>query len=154
MIRRLRRWVRGLLRLHGTPRGIAGGFALGVGLSLIPVPFLGMVLALAAAPLVRANVPATYLGTAVVNPLTGVVFYFGELWLGSLLLGRTLPSWATLVTLDAAGWWGLFKGLLGPFLLGAAAAIPIVSGLFYVLVFWLVRVWQRRGALPGPPEPT
>ena len=43
---RLRAWVRGLLALNGTARGIAGGFALGVGLSLIPVPFLGMVLAL------------------------------------------------------------------------------------------------------------
>ena len=41
---RLRAWLRGLLELNGTPRGIAGGFALGVGLSLIPVPFLGMVL--------------------------------------------------------------------------------------------------------------
>ena len=27
---RLRAWLRGLLELNGTPRGIAGGFALGV----------------------------------------------------------------------------------------------------------------------------
>ena len=145
-MRRVRSWVRGLLALHGTPHGIAGGFALGVGLSLIPVPFLGMVLALALAPLVRANVPATYLGTAVINPVTGVFFYFGELWLGCLLLGRTLPTWSTLSVLDAAGWWALFKDLLGPFLVGAAAAIPILSGLFYVLLIWLVRWWQRRHA--------
>ena len=46
---RLRAWLRGLLELNGTPRGIVGGFALGVGLSLIPVPVLGVVLALAAA---------------------------------------------------------------------------------------------------------
>lgn len=150
MIKRLRAWVRKLLTLNGSPRGIAGGFALGVGLSLIPVPFLGMVLALAAAPVVRANVPATYLGTVVVNPVTGVFFYFGELWLGCLLLGRPLPSWATLVTLDAGGWWSLFKALLGPFLLGAAVAIPVLSGLFYVLVFWLVRAWQRRAARDTP----
>ena len=151
---RLRAWLRGLLELNGTPRGIAGGFALGVGLSLIPVPFLGMVLALAAAPLVRANVPATYLGTAVVNPVTGVAFYFGELWFGCLLLGRPLPSWATLVTLDAAGWWALFKELLGPFLLGATAAIPVVSGLSYVLVLWLVRRWQRRGKMQPAADTT
>ena len=153
MIKRLRTWVRGLLTLNGSPRGIAGGFALGVGLSLIPVPFLGMVLALAAAPLVRANVPATYLGTVVVNPLTGVFFYFGELWFGCLLLGRPLPDWATLVTLDAGGWWSLFKALLGPFLLGAAVAIPVVSGLFYGLVFGLVHAWQRRAAKDPPSTP-
>lgn len=144
MIARLRGWFRGLLALNGTPRGIAGGFALGVGLSLIPVPFLGMVLALAAAPLVRANVPATYLGTAVVNPVTGALFYFGELWLGTLLLGLPLPSWSTLSSLDAAGWWALFKELLGPFLLGAAVAIPVLSALSYVVVLLLVRAWRRR----------
>ena len=150
-MRRLRTWFRGLLILHGTPRGIAGGLALGVGLSLIPVPFLGMVLALAAAPMLRANVAATYLGTAVINPFTGVFFYFGELWLGMLLLGHPLPSWATLSLLDAAGWWALFKALLGPFLLGAAAAIPVMSGLSYLLVFSLVRAWQRRGATATTP---
>lgn len=145
---RLRAWLRGLLELNGTPRGIAGGFALGVGLSLIPVPFLGMVLALAVAPLVKANVPATYLGTAVINPVTGSLFYFGELWLGTLLLGLPLPSWATLAALDAAGWWALFKALLGPFLLGAAVAIPLLAGLSYVLVSMLVRMWRRRRASP------
>lgn len=145
---RLRAWLRGLLELNGTPRGIAGGFALGVGLSLIPVPFLGMVLALAAAPLLRANVPATYLGTAVINPVTGSLFYFGELWLGTLLLGLPLPSWSTLAALDAAGWWALFKALLGPFLLGAAVAIPTLAGLSYLLVLVLVRTWRRRWASP------
>lgn len=149
---RLRTWLRGLLGLNGTPRGISGGFALGVGLSLIPVPFLGMVLALAAAPLLRANVPATYLGTAVINPVTGSLFYFGELWLGTWLLGLPLPSWAALTALDAAGWWALFKELLGPFLLGAAVAIPVVSGLSYVLVLMLVKAWRRRSATPVQPD--
>ena len=149
MIERLRGWVRGLLALNGTARGIAGGFALGVGLSLIPVPFLGMVLALAAAPLVRANVPATYLGTAVINPVTGTLFYFGELWLGCWLYGLPLPRWGELVALDGAGWWALFKELLGPFLVGAAVAIPTLAGLSFVLVHALVRGWQRRRAAPA-----
>jgi len=152
VIKRLRRWVRGLLTLNGSPRGIAGGFALGVGLSLIPVPVLGMVLALAAAPLVRANVPATYLGTMVVNPVTAVFFYFGELWLGTRLLGLPLPRWAEVVSLDAGGWWALFKALLGPFLLGAGVAIVVLSGLFYALVFVVVRAWQRRKARAAAPD--
>ncbi|MBA3550132.1 MAG: DUF2062 domain-containing protein [Nannocystis sp.] len=151
---RLRAWLRGLLELNGTPRGIAGGFALGVGLSLIPVPFLGMVLALAAAPLVRANVAATYLGTAVINPVTGPLFYFAELWLGTLALGLPLPSWSTLTGLDAAGWWALFKALLGPFLLGAAVLIPTLSALSYVVVLMLVRMWRRRRASPILTAPT
>ncbi|MBL9101684.1 MAG: DUF2062 domain-containing protein [Myxococcales bacterium] len=152
-MRRLRSWLGGLLRLHGTPRGVAGGFALGVGLSLIPIPFLGMILALAIAPAARMNVPATYLGTAVVNPVTGAVFYFGELWLGMRLYGLAAPSWATLSALDAAGWWALFKTMLGPFLVGAAVAIPTLSALAFVLVYAAVRAW-RRGRPAAPPDPT
>jgi len=149
VIARLRAWCGGLLRLNGSPRGIAGGFAIGVGLSLIPVPFLGMVLALAAAPLLRLNVPGTYLGTAVINPFTGAVFYFGELCLGLWLVGRPLPAWATLAGLDASGWWALFKAMLGPFMLGAAVAIPTLGALAYAVVYWLVSAYQRR-AQPQP----
>jgi uncharacterized protein (DUF2062 family) len=102
-----------------------------------------MVLALAAAPLVRANVPATYLGTAVINPVTGRCFISGSCgsgagwWAAAAALGE-------LVALDGAGWWALFKELLGPFLVGAAVAIPTLAGLSFVLVHALVRGWQRR----------
>lgn len=153
MITRLRGWFGGLVRLHGSVRGIAGGFAVGVGLSLIPVPFLGMVIALAAAPLLRLNVPATYIGTAVINPVTGAAFYIGELWLGLWLCGRPLPAWAELAGLDAGGWWALFTSMLAPFLLGAAVAIPVVAGLGYAGVYALVRAWQRRPGQPQPIEP-
>lgn len=155
-MRRLRAWISSLLELNGSARGIAGGFALGVGLSLIPVPFLGMVLALAAAPIVRANLPATYLGTAVINPVTGAFFYFGELVLGLWLLGQPRPAWDELRSLDAAGWWELFKTMLGPFLLGAAVAIPVLAALSYLLVYAAVRRWRRvhpgERASDGPPH--
>lgn len=147
-MKRIRAWLSSLLALNGSPRGVAGGFALGVALSLIPIPFLGMFLALAAAPLLRANIPATYLGTAVVNPVTGAFFYCGELWLGLWLLGLPLPSWAELRALDAAGWWDMFTRMLGPFALGAAAAIPVVAGLSYLVVLAGVRFWRREGAAP------
>jgi uncharacterized protein len=148
VIKRVRGWLRGLATLNGTPNGIAGGFAVGVALSLIPVPFLGMVLALAVAPLLRLNLPATYLGTAVVNPVTGVFFYFGELYLGSWLYGLPLPRWSELTALDGAGWWALFKTLVGPFLVGAAVAIPVIGALSFLLAMLLVRVWQRRHPQP------
>lgn len=158
---RVRTWLSGLLALHGSPRGIAGGFSLGLGMSLIPIPFLGMVLALALAPVVRVNLAATYLGTAVVNPVTGVFFYAGELWLGLWLLGRPLPTWAELSALDASGWWDLFKGMLLPFSLGVAVAIPVLAGLSHMLVYVAVRAWRGTheaeapagaGAQASPPE--
>lgn len=143
---RVRSWVSGLLALNGSPEGVAGGFALGVGLSLIPIPFAGMLIALALAPALKMNIPATYLGTAVVNPVTGAVFYAGELYLGLTLLGRPLPSWAELTALDALGWWHLFTAMLGPFALGAAVAIPTLAGLSYTIVYLAVRRWRRHHA--------
>ena len=153
-MRRIRDWFVGLLALHGSARGIAGGFAMGVALSLVPIPFLGMALALAVAPLVRANLPATYLGTAVINPVTGVFFYVGELWTGLWLLGRPAPGWAELKALDAAGWWDMFTRMLGPFALGAAVMIPTLAALSYGVVYAGVQAWRRRSAAAAelPPK--
>lgn len=147
---RVRTWLSGLLALNGSPGGIAGGFSLGLGLSLIPVPFAGMFLALALAPIVRVNLPATYLGTAVVNPVTGAFFYTGELWLGLWLMGRPLPSWAELTALDAAGWWSLFQAMLLPFALGAAVAIPTLAGLGHLIVYVMVKAWRRTHEAAAP----
>ena len=117
------RWrdgLRALVSRGATPRGIAGGFALGLSLSLIPIPTAGMFVALALAPVLRLNVPATYGGTAVVNPFTGPFLYFAELWIGLRLTGHPAPSWQVLSRLAAGGWWDLLVALLGPFLLGGA----------------------------------
>jgi uncharacterized protein (DUF2062 family) len=160
-MRRFRAWLASLLSLHGSPRRIAGGFALGVGLSLVPIPFAGMLVALALAPLLRLNVASTYLGTAVVNPFTGAGFYFAELWLGMRLWGLEAPSWAELRGLDGAGWWGLFRELVGPFLLGVAVLVPTLTALSYGVVVALVRRWRasqapaegRRAGLEGVDGP-
>ena len=143
---RVRAFFRKLLTLGGTPAGIAGGFTLGVCLSLVPIPFAGMAVALALAPALRMNVPATYLGTAVINPLTGTAFYFAELWLGMTFVGRDAPRWSTLRDLDASGWFGLFGDFLGPFVLGAATMITAAALVSYPAVFYATRGVQRRRA--------
>ncbi|MCA9704819.1 MAG: DUF2062 domain-containing protein [Myxococcales bacterium] len=142
----MRQWLRTLMTLGGTPRGIAGGFALGLSLSLVPIPFLGMLVALAVAPALRCNLPATYLGTAVVNPVTGPFLYFAELWVGLGVLGRELPSWAQMEQLDMMGWWRVFVDAAGPFLVGAA--LCSVAGLVvsFPLLWWLTMRWQARRA--------
>lgn len=143
---RLKAWVRKLMRLNGSPHGIAGGFALGVGLSLIPLPFAGMLVALALAPVLRLNPPATYLGTAVVNPVTGTAFYFGELWLGLTLTGQDTPSWPEMKQLDGSGWWELFTTMLGPFAIGAFTFMTVATVLSYSTLRWATRRWQARHA--------
>lgn len=142
----MRAWLRTLLTLNGTPRGIAGGFALGLSLSLVPIPVVGMLVALAVAPLLRLNLPATYLGTAVVNPVTGPFIYFGELTLGLAILGRELPTWAAVSALDARGWLALFQDALLPFAIGAAAFCTVGLLTTFPLVWWLVARVQAAQA--------
>jgi uncharacterized protein (DUF2062 family) len=151
-VRRFRAWLTSLLSLNGSPRGIAAGFAVGLGLSLVPIPFAGMFVALALVPVLRVNPVATYLGTAVVNPFTGPFIYFFELWLGMRLFGRTAPAWAELQALDGLGWWRLFGELVGPFLTGGALLFPCAAALSYVVVYAAVRRWRasvRGGAAPS-----
>ncbi|MEZ4324445.1 MAG: DUF2062 domain-containing protein [Polyangiales bacterium] len=140
----LRRGVSRLLRLNGTPHGIALGFTLGLGLSLLPVPFAGMLLALALAPMLDANPVATYLGTAVVNPVTIAVFYFTELWIGASLLGLHAPGWEEARAFDAAQWWSVLKELLPAFALGGPLLGLAVSAVSYPLLRWLVQRYQRN----------
>jgi uncharacterized protein (DUF2062 family) len=146
VLERLRTGLRALLSMGGTPHGIAGGFTLGLCLSLLPIPFAGMFLALAAAPLVRLNLPATYVGTAVVNPLTGAFFYAAELWVGMWLLGELPPTWAELRTLDAAAWWQLLVQLVVPFAIGAATMMLASIVIAYPFVRWLVGRWRNTSA--------
>lgn|SRR5690606_36187370 len=141
---RVRLGVARLLRLNASPHGVAFGFTLGFAFSLIPIPFLGMVLALLLAPFVGASLPAVYAGTAIVNPLTGAAFYFGELALGGWMIGMEFPGWNEVRRYDWREWWGLFKGLLPAFLLGALTCMAAGSIIAYPTVRWLVAAYQRR----------
>ncbi len=149
----LRQGLRSLLTLEGTPRGIAGGVSLGLSLSLVPVPFAGMLVALALAPWLRLNLAATYVGTAIVNPFSGVFFYAAELWIGMGLLGRPAPSWASLRALDGAGWFALLGELLGPFVLGAAVLAIGTTVIAYPLVYLVVARWRNPTTSPPPSAP-
>lgn len=148
MLLRLRLAVLRLLRLNASPHGIALGFTLGLALSLFPIPFLGMIVALALAPFFGASLPAVYAGTAVVNPLTGAAFYFGELWLGTRLTGDALPSWSESRDYDWRMWWSLSVSMLPAFLLGALTSMLAASLLCYPTLRWLAGRYGRR----EPPE--
>ncbi|KIG18302.1 hypothetical protein DB30_01411 [Enhygromyxa salina] len=143
------------MRLHASPHGIALGFTLGLGLSLIPIPFAGMLVALALAPMLGASLPAVYAGTAIVNPLTGAAIYFAELWVGSVALGDPLPGWAVVRAYDWRGWWELFVSKIPAFLLGATILMAWVTVLCYPTLRGIVTWFQRRHP-PGvvtEPEP-
>lgn len=115
---------------------------MGVALSLVPIPFAGMLVALALAPILRLNLPATYLGTAVVNPFTGAFIYFAELWLGMTLLGRPTPAFAELSELSAMQWWHLFQDLVFPFMLGGGLMSATALAVCFPVISWGVRRYR------------
>lgn len=145
---RVRLGVTRLLRLNASPHGVALGFTLGFALSLFPIPFFGMVAALLLAPFVGASLPAVYAGTAIVNPLTGAAFYFGELALGGWVTGMEFPRWNEVRGYHWREWWVALRTLLPAFLLGAIAFMAAGSVIAYPSVRWLVATYQRRGSTP------
>lgn len=133
--------LRRLLALNGTPQGIAGGFALGLFLSVVPTFGLGMIAALALAPLLRLNLPAAYAGTLVVNPFTGFFFYAADYLVGAWVLG--LEGAAKVPTSFAEAGSFILSAPL-PWYLGGAILATVLSSIAYVGLFWGVRRWQRR----------
>ncbi len=136
-------WARALVTLNGSPTGVAAGFVLGLTLSLVPIPFAGMLASVMVAPVFRMNVVAAYLGSAVVNPITGPAIYFAELWIGLRLHGQPLPTWSELASLDGRGWWELMQTALWPFLTGAGVLMLAVLVVVFPLLFVLAKRWKK-----------
>ena len=105
-----------------------------------------MTAALFSAPLLRANLPATYAGTAIVNPLTAGPLWFGELWLGSYCLSLELPSWEVLSALPPEDWVAIAWQSLPAFATGAALFVIAGTSSGYATLRLLVAGYRRRRA--------
>ncbi len=135
--------------LHETssPHQIALGFTLGLALSMLPVPFVGLALGIGSAALLRGNVVAAYLGSAIMNPLTGPFIFFTELWVGLTLLGEPVPSWDIVSRYGAGQWLHMLSEMLAPFGLGIGVMMlaSIVFG-YPLAYFGTAFAMKRRGA--------
>jgi uncharacterized protein (DUF2062 family) len=100
------------------------------------------------------NLPATYLGSALVNPLTGPAIYFTELWIGTMLLGVAAPSWVEARAFESEQWLALFRDLLPAFGLGGLVVAAGTALIVYPVLRLLVSVVQSRAIEPtdGPPS--
>jgi uncharacterized protein (DUF2062 family) len=148
-----RGWRRGIeylghrvRRLPDTPHRVALGFACGVFVSFTPFFGLHFVLALAAARLVRGNIIASLIGTAVGNPLTFPVIASVSLGLGRRILGYGVTGRDFSRIADA--FWqaavGLLHSLLSLFGHGESEWVKLAR--LFVDVIWPYFV---GGLLPG-----
>jgi hypothetical protein len=130
-------------------RGVALGVAIGLFIGFL-IPIAQILLAAAAAVVLRANVPIAAAGTFVTNPLTVPPIYYGAYQLGAWATGTSATaavSWADPVSiLESLGSIGLplFTGLAITASVAAAASYLLISQLW----IWHVAA-KRRAARPN-----
>lgn len=137
-----------VIRLSDTPRNIALGLAIGAGVSFSPIMFTHFIQGIIIAYILRANIAAAIIGTAVGNPWTFPFIWWASLSLGSAIFTAVgMPVEASLpdnVTLSAL-WDMLFDDpmrLFMPWMLGGyILCIALIAGL-YPLYLALVKAAQ------------
>ena len=82
--------LKSIVTLHGKPHHIAGGFALGSFIGMMPIPGFQMVVSLVLAVLLRISKKAACIGVFNTNILTGAFIFGFNLWLGKTILGISL----------------------------------------------------------------
>jgi len=155
-----RRALRSMVRLHGSPRDIALGAAIGIFVAFTPTIGFQMLIAAFLATLVGANRPAAIIPPWITNPITIPPIYGLTYWLGTFF--HPGPSVAEvyrrLVAVVASiGQLSLyaFHRRLGELLtVGADVFIAMTiggvlvglfcGGLTYPLVLWAVTRYRRR----------
>lgn len=127
-------------------RGVAMGVAIGLFIGFL-IPIAQILLAAAAAVVLRANVPIAAAGTLVTNPLTVPAIYYGAYQLGAWATGMSATaavSWANPASvLESLGSIGLplFTGL------AITASVSAVASYLLISRAWIWHVAaKRRGA--------
>lgn len=175
----LRRYVMYLknkvLRLSASPHAVAAGFASGATVSIFPFVGFHFLLGFVLAFIVRGNLLAAALGTAVGNPLTFPFIFSATYQLGDKMLGLFAPLTAETVLDVEQSSEIMAEGPLGHSLeavlpamknmiVGAVPLSIITFGIVYWLIYTLVSRFQaarrarlakrdtREGHTPPPPR--
>ncbi len=135
---------------HWSRRGVALGVALGVFFGLL-IPIAQIPLSVAAAVLLRANVPAAAASTLVTNPLTFGPIYYGAYRLGAWVTGDAVPPHAitgvgTATSSEDQSLWQRVAALGKPLLVGLCITAVLTGLSVYGLItlVWRWRILSRR----------
>jgi uncharacterized protein (DUF2062 family) len=133
------------LRLSGTPYAIAIGAAAGAFASFTPFMGFHIFIALAASWLLRGNLIAAALGTAIGNPLTFPFIWAATYQLGTVMKGGSLDSLPERLDRNLAdrSLWDILP-LIKPMMIGALPLGLAAGAAVYLLVFQTVGAYQRQ----------
>jgi uncharacterized protein len=123
--------------LHLNRRSVAGGFALGIFVALIPLPFQ-MVIAAALAMWLRVNLVISVASVWISNPVTMPPMLFFCYRLGMQLLGR--PVRDTHFTPSLQWFWSELAFIWKPLYLGSFVVTVVSSASAFLLVHLLWRL--------------
>ncbi len=138
-----RYYVFRIKRLPGTPYTIACGFALGAAVSFTPLLGLHFVIAGIIAWVLRANILASAIGTAVGNPWTFPGIWFGVLWLGSKILGRDMPD-IGFTDLSLTMIFDQFDAIAVPMIVGSIPSGAVAWVVFYIPIRRAIANYQHH----------
>ena len=147
-------WLQQPKLWHWSRRGVAMGVALGVFFGLL-IPVAQIPLSVAAAVLLRANVPAAVASTLVSNPLTFAPIYYGAYRLGVWVTGEKAPPQGievigTQEIENTLSLWQRIAALGKPLVVGLCIT-AVLMGLFSYGLISLAWRWRtvskRRGRM-------
>lgn len=156
-----RRFVHRILQINDTPESIALGTAVGIWLAMTPTVGIQMILMIIIGTVVRANRLAGIVMVYISNPLTLVPIYWGDYWLGSVLMGQETVTRAAfeedlnqiLRLFNEQGAWDSLRYAIDaklkifvPMMVGGSVLGAVLAAPAYPLTLRVVRAHQRRKA--------
>lgn len=148
----LQPWLQHPKLWHWSRRGVAMGVALGVFFGLL-IPIAQIPLSVAAAVIMRANIPIAVASTLVSNPVTFGPIYYGAYRLGVWVTGskerpKTIDLHDPQRTLehDDTPFWQRITNLGKPLLVGLSITAVLMGFLTYGLIslIWRWRTLTKR----------
>ena len=147
-----------IVRLPGTPRDIAAGFACGAAVSFTPLIGLHLILGMVLARLIGANIVAALIGTIIGNPWTfpfiWVWSYKLGIWLGGgpamepeQRIGALMPDiWDAIMRFDVQFLVAEAWPILSPMLIGGAVTAVVVWIAVFLLLKRMLDLYENRRA--------
>ena len=141
---RTRALVRAALTEQSSPPKVGAALALGALIGSSPLLGLHSLLGVGLSSALKLNRVLTFVGTNVSVPPVIIGVVWGEIAVGSAILGRPRPHAGGNILATA-------KGALATWWLGWAAVGPVLAAIFYVLGVYLARRWHRGRETSEPP---
>lgn len=139
---------RRVLRLSAHPHTIALGLASGVFVSALPFVGIHLLLAAGLAWVMRANIIASAVGTAIGNPVTFPFIWLASFQTGQLILDRDAsnpppPDLLSISNIIEAPI-SVLLSIIVPMTTGGIVIGIIMGILVYYPCYWLMRLYQRQ----------